>query len=112
MRLLHHFTSCTSTTLSDGAEAYQTWATTVVQIAFAQNFLQGIYENKINSRALEILVEAFNSVSEDSKANTSQSVDKLLSDALPTEDEISPRDKCSNYLSLSFGWLFEFPLVL
>jgi hypothetical protein len=68
------------------------------------------YENKINSRALEILVEAFNSVSEDSKANTGQvSVNELLSDALPTEDEISPRVKCSNYLSLSFGWLFEIP---
>jgi hypothetical protein len=268
MRLLHHFTSCTSTTLSDGAEAHQTWATTVVQIAFTHSFLlQGIlalaalhmaslktdekehfsilaaskqdaalkdfrrqlenitpqncdaifafsflaeyyipasagtvinpaatfmdddffdaivdwlrlhqgtsdiykrkghwiqnglvvsllwsdvlgerclsptrklnagdtknhplhdlvrkwdteiacatsdaYENKINSRALEILVEAFNSVSEDSKANTGQvSVNELLSDALPTEDEISPRVKCSNYLSLSFGWLFEIP---
>jgi hypothetical protein len=43
MRLLHHLTSCISTTMSDGVEAHQKWAPTVVQIAFAQNFLlQGI----------------------------------------------------------------------
>lgn len=43
MRLLHHFTNCTSVTLSDRPEAHRTWATTVVQIAFAHPFLlQGI----------------------------------------------------------------------
>lgn len=68
------------------------------------------HENNINSRALEILVEAFDLVSEDSKANTGRvSVNELLSDALPTEDEISPRVKGSNYLRVSFGWLFEIP---
>jgi hypothetical protein len=41
--LLHHFTNCTSANLSDRPEAHKTWATTVVQIAFAHPFLlQGI----------------------------------------------------------------------
>lgn len=43
MRLLHHFISHTSATLSDRPEAQKTWATTVVQIAFVHQFLlQGI----------------------------------------------------------------------
>ncbi|CAG8084952.1 unnamed protein product [Penicillium salamii] len=228
MRLLHHFTSCTSATFSDDPEAHRTWATTVVQIAFAHSFLlQGIlalaalhmassntdekerlpilaaskqdaalrdfrrqlenitpkncdavfafsflaeyyipasagtvinpaatfsdilgerclspskhqtgdtkfyplhdlaekwdtdivctmsdaHENKINSRALEILVEAFNIVSKNSKANTGRvSVNELLNDDPPSEDENHTRVKGSNYLSLSFGWLFEIPI--
>ncbi|CAG8170294.1 unnamed protein product [Penicillium salamii] len=68
-------------------------------------------ENEINSRALEILVEAFNIVSEDSKANTGRvSVNELLNDALLPEDENHRRVNGSNYLSLSFGWLFEIPI--
>jgi hypothetical protein len=39
MRLLHHFTSCTSATLSDHPEAQEVWSTTVVQIAFGHPFL-------------------------------------------------------------------------
>ncbi|KAJ5350980.1 hypothetical protein N7541_008707 [Penicillium brevicompactum] len=67
-------------------------------------------EEKINSRALELLVEAFNSSSEGSEANAGRmSVSELLNDTLPPEYEISPISKGSNYLSLSLGWLFEIP---
>jgi hypothetical protein len=68
------------------------------------------HENKINSRALDILVEAFNLVSEDSEAKAGRvSVNELLNGTLLPEDDISPKVKGSNYLSLSFGWLFEIP---
>ncbi|CAG8362066.1 unnamed protein product [Penicillium salamii] len=140
MRLLHHFTSCTSATLSDDPEAHRTWATTVNILGerclspkskpnIGNTKFQQLHdltkkwdtdiactmsdarENEINSRALEILVEAFNIVSEDSKANTGRvSVNELLNDALLPEDENHRRVNGSNYLSLSFGWLFEIPI--
>ncbi|CAI7666253.1 unnamed protein product [Penicillium bialowiezense] len=62
-------------------------------------------ENKINSRALDILVEAFNSISEHSEANT----DPLSVNEPLRETEIARTVHRSNYLSLSLGWLFEIP---
>lgn len=68
------------------------------------------HENKINSRALDILVEAFNSISEDSETNTDRvSANEPLGDGLPPEAGLTPRVQGSNYLSLSLGWLFEIP---
>lgn len=64
------------------------------------------HENQINSRALDILVEAFGLVLEDSKAITGNN---LLKNAELSKDQSPQRAKSSNYLSLSFGWLFEIP---
>ncbi|KAJ5294208.1 hypothetical protein N7508_009029 [Penicillium antarcticum] len=69
------------------------------------------HENQINSRALEILVEAFNLASEDSKVNTDRlAVHEFLNNPQLSKINISQRAETSNYLSLSFAWLFEIPL--
>lgn len=64
------------------------------------------HENQINSRALDILVEAFGLVLESSRATTGI---ELLNNTQLSKDQTPQRAKCSNYLSLSFGWLFEIP---
>ncbi|KAJ5748765.1 uncharacterized protein N7511_010461 [Penicillium nucicola] len=65
-----------------------------------------VQENEINSRALEILVEAFNLVSEDSKANTGRIA---VEDPQLSTQYTSQRTETSRYLNLSFGWLFGIP---
>lgn len=64
------------------------------------------HENQINSRALDILVEAFGLVLEDFKTTTGN---ELLNNTQLPRDQTAQRAKSSNYLSLSFGWLFEIP---
>ncbi|KAJ5682568.1 hypothetical protein N7462_005733 [Penicillium macrosclerotiorum] len=66
-----------------------------------------LHDNQIYSQALEILVDAFNLASEGSKANTGRVVfNELLNNQ---EDRNYQRAESSNYLSLSYGWLFEVP---
>jgi hypothetical protein len=72
--------------------------------------MSDIHENQINSRALEILVEAFNLVLDDSTADTGRlAVNEPLQNPQLSKDHTPQELDSSNYLTLSFRWLFEIP---
>jgi hypothetical protein len=68
------------------------------------------HENQINSQALQILIEAFHLALEVDRANTGRlAANELLKNPRLSKYHTSQTAQSSNYLSLSFGWLFEIP---
>ncbi|KAJ6104102.1 hypothetical protein N7523_010422 [Penicillium sp. IBT 18751x] len=97
MRLLHHFISYTSATLSDRPEAQKTWATTVVQIAFVHQFLlQGVL-------ALAALHMASLNTSEKESLSilAASKQDAALQEFRPQLEDITPQN-CDAILAFSF----------